>query len=155
MKKRIVFTAILALAAMFACDDPPTITKTGLEGNYRGTYAYIFNPGDGPDTMLQAVRLHVSSGSFVMYADTTDPLYDSTVCFCIAMGPYTVTDRVNLTDPGEDPIPDNCETCNPEWSPYGAFVLEQPSGGLKLTMIDSAGPEGITKQLVLMKLGDI
>jgi len=156
---RIVLLIMSFVAGMIvACNDPgPTIPPdpSSLSGSYQGTYAYIFDPGGGPDTMIQTVLVYFTSTAFNMYADTAAGDYDPSVCFCRAFGAYALTDRVRIEDPGGDPIPDNCRGCSSEMSPYGTFVLEQPAGGLRLTSIDSTGPEWITRQLELTKLGGI
>ncbi len=162
MHRAILLLTLLVIGLFVACDNedswlvrklPPWLT--GLEGSYTGTYAYIFNPGDGPDTVMQAVWFNFSSTTFHMYADSFGVAFDPQVCLCRSEGTYTITDRVNLSDPGGTPVPDNCETCNPEWGPYGSYRLEQPAGGLKLTSIDSTGPEWVVRELELTKLGSI
>ena len=150
MSRFVAFITILGLAVLTACDNPPpTEPPTGLEGEYVGTYSWTFDPGGGPETTLQAVIFGFGQSTFYMNTDTSSALYDSTVCFCKAYGSYALSDKVTLVNSAIPPQSDNCPTCDPDQSPNGVFVLEHPAGGLKLTRIDTTGPEPITSQLIL------
>lgn len=153
MKKiSLLLIAVFAVGLIVvACRDDVVLEPApSLVGEYVGTYTYERRQGTDIVTMVQAVKWTFTETSFLMDADTSAELYDPNVCFCKGRGIYVVDDRVRMEP--KDPnavLDDNCSSCNPDYSPQGQFALERPSGGVKLSAIETVEGVQTAKTLLL------
>ncbi len=158
MKKFALLGILLITAGLIvnACKDdvilepPPSIV-----GFYEGTYEIERGQGQNAEVKSQAITWRFTETNYFMDADTTDPAYDSDICFCKGRGTYSVSDRVRLVPLNSGSgTPDNCDSCDPSEQPEGSYTLEQPAGGLRLTWQQVINGETVTNRIVLTRISD-
>jgi hypothetical protein len=139
---------------IFACASDIVLPPApSLVGYYEGTYTLKRGEGANADSMVQAITFRFDENdAFFMDADTSASGYDANVCFCKGRGTYAISDRVRLDPASDDPLPDNCDVCDPVDNPNGLFSLEQPDYGVKLSQVETSGDERVTKTLILNRV---
>ncbi len=130
MHRRYLSVVVASTAIAVGCSDDKSADDVVLEpppslkGEYVGKYVWTFLPQ--PRSYEQNIKWKFTDTEWFMTADSSQPL---DVCFCISFGSYTVEDRVRLLYRSPQPWPDTmCTggTCDPNLSPDGTFLLQQP-----------------------------
>jgi hypothetical protein len=147
--RKIVGLAVLIVVAViiFGCASDIILEEpASLKGVYKGRYIVTI----GEQKTQQPIDWTFDDISYHMFLDPTDPSFIEGVCdFCKVYGRYVVEERVKLTQTGGGlPFEEvNCNSCNDDYSPRGAFTLEQPGDSVKLTY----SSKDTLKQILLVR----